>query len=108
MLLGDLLFRAAENHPDKPALIFPRERLTFSELEEQSRRVANGLRELGIGPGQRVGILYENSPAALIFFWGILRSGAEVVDLPALSGLDVIDQILAEAQPAALALFCAP
>lgn len=104
MLLGDLLRRAAENDPDKAALIFPRERQTYGELEERSRHVANALRELGIGPGQRVGILYENSPAALVFFWGILRSGAQVVDLPAQAGAGVLGQILGESRPAALAV----
>jgi acyl-CoA synthetase (AMP-forming)/AMP-acid ligase II len=104
MLLPDLLTGAARRFPDKNAVVFPAERITFGALDRASRQVAAGLHRLGVGPGARVGILYENSLAALAWFWGVQRAGAVSVDIPSLAGEAAIAGILAESQPAALAV----
>jgi len=102
MLLPDLLAGSAERFPEKTALVFPGEKITFRDLHRQSAQVAVRLQKLNIGPGSRVAILHENSLAAVVFFWGIVRSGAEVVDVPCLAGSETITGILAESSPAAL------
>lgn len=102
MLLSDLLSRAAERFPGKDALVFSGERITFGALNVQSGQVAARLRRLGIGPGDRVAILYENALPAVVFFWGILKSGAQTVDVPALAGAGAIADILRESKSAAL------
>ncbi|MCC7385310.1 MAG: acyl--CoA ligase [Deltaproteobacteria bacterium] len=104
MLLPDFLRQSAERHPDKPAVIFPDTRLSYRELDLLSDRVAARLQRVGIGPGDRVGILWENAPAALAYFWGVLKSGAESVDVPSLAGTKTIAEILDEARPKALAV----
>src|SRR5688572_223328 len=82
VLLSDLLHGAARKFPDKEAVIFPNDRISFGELDKKSNQVAARLARIGIGRGDRVALIYENSLAALIYFWGILKSGAETVDLP--------------------------
>jgi len=102
MLLSDLIRQSAECFPDKTALIFPDDSISFGALHRQSSQIAARLRKLGIGPGARVAVLHENTLAAVIFFWGILRSGAQVVDVPCLASVGTISGILAESGPAAL------
>jgi acyl-CoA synthetase (AMP-forming)/AMP-acid ligase II len=104
ILLHDLLAESAARCPDKPAAIFPKERATFAQLEQQSGAVASRLRRLGIGPGQRVAILWENTLAALVYYWGILRSGACTVDLPATLGHATLEGALVESRPDAVAV----
>src|SRR6185503_17411204 len=104
MLLSDLLDRAADRRPDKDCAVFGKERWTFAALERASNQVARRLRGLGIGPGRRVALLQESSAEALIWFWGVLKSGAQSVDIPTLIGTRAIETILDEAKPDALCL----
>ncbi|HEY1528401.1 MAG TPA: class I adenylate-forming enzyme family protein [Candidatus Angelobacter sp.] len=104
MPLPDLIAGTAERFAGKTALVFPDQSISFGALYLQSRLVAARLQRLGIGPGARVAILHENALAPVIFFWGILASGAQVVDVPCLAGVETIDEILAECQPAAIVL----
>jgi long-chain acyl-CoA synthetase len=104
MLLSDLLAQSADRFPDKTALIFPEHRVTFAALEHRSRQVASHLRRAGVGLGARVAILYENSLEAVVFFWGALKAGAQVVDVPCLAGIETTLSLLAEAKPVAIAI----
>jgi acyl-coenzyme A synthetase/AMP-(fatty) acid ligase len=103
MLLGDLLRQAALRWPDKLAAVFSGEAATFAELDRKSLAVAQHLRRMGIGPSTRVAIVYESSLAALIYYWGVLRSGAATIDIPATGGPAALEA-LAEARPRALAI----
>ncbi len=103
MLLLDLLASAAEKLPDREAAVFPKEvRFTWAELEEEAGRIAGHLASQGVKPGDRVAILWENEPPALLAFWGVQRLGAQVVDVPHLAARDTIDGILEESRPSAL------
>jgi long-chain acyl-CoA synthetase len=104
MLLPDLLIEAAERSADKLAAVFPRGQATFSWLERQSLGVAARLNRLGIGPGARVAILCDNTLTGLVYYWGILRSGAATVDLPPNAGQAAIEAALEESRPRALAV----
>src|SRR5256885_739176 len=104
MLLPNLIAQSAERFPEKTALIFTDASISFGALHAQSNQVAARLWKLGIGPGARVAILHENALASIIFFWGILQSGAQVVDIPCLAGVGTIAGILAEAKPVAIVI----
>jgi long-chain acyl-CoA synthetase len=104
MPLSDLIAETAERVGDKTALIFADQSISFSALYLQSRKVAARLQALGIGQGTRVAILHENALAPVIFFWGILASGAQVVDVPCLAAVETVNEILAECKPAAIVL----
>jgi len=103
VILPDLLRASAARFPDKAAVTFPDgTALTFNWLDRDSDRVAARLARLGIGPGDRVGIISENDPAALVYWWGIMKAGAQSVDLPAQAGQATLDGVIEEARPKAL------
>ena len=58
--IGDLVDRRAEIS-DRDALVFPGARLTYPQLSEYTDRFAARLLGLGIGPGDKVGILMPNT-----------------------------------------------
>jgi acetyl-CoA synthetase len=55
--------------------------LTFGELGRESRRFAGALADLGIGPGDRVGVLMSRSTELVVTLLGIWRRGAVLVPL---------------------------
>lgn len=59
--IADLFEFTVDAVPDRIALVFGDARLTFSELDERSNRLAHGMADLGIGPGDKVGIYGPNS-----------------------------------------------
>lgn len=104
MLLHDLLSKVAKTFPDKLGAVFPKEQATFFAIEKQSQQVATRLHKLGISQGSRVAILYDNTLDSLIYYWGILKSGAVTIDIPTLAGQATIESILEESRPHALAV----
>ncbi|KAA5838305.1 acyl-CoA synthetase [Saccharopolyspora hirsuta] len=70
----------AATHPDRPALIMAGSgrRLTYRELDERSLRLADRLRSAGLGKGDVVALLSDNSPQAFEVYWAALRSGMYV------------------------------
>lgn len=104
MLLVDLLIQTANRLPDKSALIFNEQKITFGELDEKSAQVAARLKQLNIGPGCRVAIIAQNTLDSVICFWGILKAGAESVDIPATAGRETISAALLECKPIAVVI----
>lgn len=51
-------------------------KLSAADVEQKANRIANSLIELGVGRGDRVATLIENSPEAVLVWWGIVRAGA--------------------------------
>ncbi len=63
--VGSWIERHARVAPDRVAIVGPDRRLTYAELATRIRRLANGLRRLGVGHGERIGWLGPNDPAFL-------------------------------------------
>ncbi|HEY4890976.1 MAG TPA: AMP-binding protein, partial [Reyranella sp.] len=120
-----LLADIAEETPDAPAFIHGERTLTFAELLDRSARAAQGLADLGVGPGDRVALWLPNVPAYPILYFACARLGAiaaavntryravEVADIVGRSGAKVLAcapgfrridflSILADIDPAAL------
>ena len=77
--LSELVRRAAERVPAKPALLYQDRVLTWADLEEQVRRVATALRSLGLSPGERVALALGNTPTFASCYFGALRAGLVAV-----------------------------
>jgi 2,3-dihydroxybenzoate-AMP ligase len=82
--LGARVDHWAEAHGDRVALVDERERITYAELGERSRRLAGHLRGLGIERGDRVVVQLPNVVAFCDLTLALLRIGAlPVMALPA-------------------------
>jgi carnitine-CoA ligase len=53
--------------------------LTAAEVADQAGRLAGALAALGVGPGDRVATVVENSAEAMLAWWGIVLCGAVAV-----------------------------
>jgi len=58
--LGSMLAKRARLDRDKPALVFEGKVFTYNEFNQRTNRWANALTGLGVGRGDRVGILLRN------------------------------------------------
>ncbi len=65
-----LMARAAGHYSQREAVVHGQRRLTFAQAWERSIRLGNGLLALGLEPGDRVGVLEDNSVEAADLFGG--------------------------------------
>jgi cyclohexanecarboxylate-CoA ligase len=75
-LITDFLDEAAAATPDKPASIDAHGATTWAELKRLSDRVALGLLELGVGPGDVVSYQLPNWTEFLVLHYAATRIGA--------------------------------
>ncbi len=79
--LPSFLDQAAVRFPERPATGFFGKVLSYAELKDAVDRATKGLQGLGVGKGTRVGILFPNCPAFVVFYYAILKAGGTVVGL---------------------------
>ncbi len=79
LCLPDILERAAKRYPDKDALLFQENKMSFKELKDKVDRLATCLSGFGIKKGDSVAILLPNLIPCVISYYAILRIGAIVV-----------------------------
>lgn len=79
LTLGQMLDRSAERSPDREAIVFKRERVTFRRLKERADAVARGLLALGLGPGDHVVLWMPNCVEWNVANLGIAKIGAVTV-----------------------------
>jgi fatty-acyl-CoA synthase len=100
--IGSWIERRARAAPDGLALIAGDRSVTYSELAGRARRLANGLRTLGVAKGDRVAWLGPNHPAFLesLFAAGLL--GAALAPVNHRLDEAEIDWILQDIKPRVL------
>jgi acyl-CoA synthetase (AMP-forming)/AMP-acid ligase II len=77
--IGDLIQRNATWRPRSEALVEGGRAWTWAEVETHTARLANGLAELGAGPGDRVGVVAPCSADTALAMLAVHRAGAAVV-----------------------------
>src|SRR3989304_468645 len=92
----------AAREPDKTALIVQQregsfETITYSRLREQSNRLANALRALGIARGDRVAITLPQSTETAIAHLAIYKLGGIALPLASLFGVEALSYRLGNA-----------
>jgi long-chain acyl-CoA synthetase len=75
------LVATAADHGDRPAVRLDDHVLSYADLRDRAAAVAGMLRDRGISPGDRVGLVLPNVPAFPIVFYGALLAGATVVPM---------------------------
>jgi fatty-acyl-CoA synthase len=82
MDLSDLIERNAAFTPNKVAILFEGESLTYAALQARIKLTAQALQaELGVTSGDRVAILSLNRPDYLVLLYACARLGAMLVPL---------------------------
>ncbi len=76
----DLLEGSVARFGDRDAIDFLGRSTTYAQVGDQVSRVAEGLRRLGVGPGDRVALVMPNCPQNLVAFFAVLRLGATAVE----------------------------
>src|SRR5262249_33634595 len=80
-LLTDLLDRATRVFGDRIAIDFLGRRWTYAELGRQVEHAARGLQDIGVKPGDRVGLCLPNTHYYVVLYFATLRVGGIVVNL---------------------------
>lgn len=70
---------SAQRYPDKPALVFFDQTLSYQALFDQAERLAAHLHAQGVRSGDRVILLMQNCPQWVVAHFAILRANAVVV-----------------------------
>jgi amino acid adenylation domain-containing protein/non-ribosomal peptide synthase protein (TIGR01720 family) len=81
LCLHELIEEQVERSPERVAVIFEREQLSYAELNRRANQLAHYLRKLGVGPEVRVGLCLERSLEMVIALLGILKAGGAYVPL---------------------------
>lgn len=77
--LTEFLSRRVAASGDGTAVVYGGQNVSYAGLADESRRVAQGLSDLGVGAGDRVALWLPNVPAWLACFFACAQLGAIVV-----------------------------
>jgi long-chain acyl-CoA synthetase len=74
---------ALSRYPDRTAIVFQDQRLTFRELNVRSNKLGNALLSIGLKKGQKVAVLMNNCLELVESLTGIPKAGLAIVPLNA-------------------------
>ena len=94
-LVSNLLTTAA-TYGDRPALRMDDYEMSYQELLDAAKRVAEDIRRYGLQPGDRVGLVLPNVPAFPAIFYGSLLAGCIPVPMNPLLKAPEIEFFLAD------------
>ncbi|MFZ0834460.1 MAG: AMP-binding protein [Mycobacterium sp.] len=100
--LGDLLARGLAAYPDSAFCVHSKVRPftgTYRDVEVVARRLAAGLRQRGVGPGDVVAFQLPNWMEAAAVFWASALLGAVTVPIVHFYGRKELSHIMSTAQP---------
>ena len=102
MNLKLMLEEAVGRYKGKPAIVSSDRRLSFTDLDEASNKVANALIKLGVNKGDRVATLLDNGPEFVTTYFGIVKTGAIAVPLDAKFKVDELASLFDDCRPKVL------
>ena len=100
--LGHLFDVPLQIQPTAPAVLQNDVVLTFKDLDERCNRMANALVSLGIGPGDRVALMFSNDYRFIESLLGAMRLGAVPVPLNIRMGDEAITYVVVDSEAVAL------
>ena len=81
MNIASLIEQSCKENADKFCVVDGDHRLTYRDMEERANRLARALVEMGVEPGDRVGIFLTNCFQYIEMFYAITKIGAIFVSL---------------------------
>src|SRR5215475_12775153 len=100
--LGHLFDVPLQIQPMAPAILQDDVVLTFRDLEERCNRMANALASFGIGPGDRVALMFSNDYRFIESLLGTMRLGAVPVPLNIRMGDEAITYVVVDSEAVVL------
>ncbi|MGA7953628.1 MAG: long-chain fatty acid--CoA ligase [Gloeobacterales cyanobacterium] len=98
MNLAHLLDQTATDHPERVAFMNAEQQLSYQEFQKQSMALAGGLKQLGVGKGDRVAIMLPNILPFPTLTYAIWRLGAQLVTLNPLMKSQEVAYILSDSE----------
>jgi fatty-acyl-CoA synthase len=102
LTLGQMVDRAAAQHPDREAIVFKKERVTYAELKRRADDFARGLLALGLGPGDHVVLWMPNRVEWAVANLGLAKIGAVTVTCNSRYKALEVDYVLRQSDARAL------
>jgi len=97
--ISDYLSQHAEQVPDREAVIFGSQRITYAELEAQVQHCAKALLSRGVKRGDRIAVLCTSRPEYWVSFLATTRIGAVWLGLNPKYTLPEIRYVIEDAKP---------
>ena len=92
--LADLLDEMAARYPDREAVVWQNDRLTYREYRERVRRLAKGLHRLGVRRDDKVALLMGNRTEWLLVDFAVQVLGATLVPVSTWSRMRELEYVL--------------
>jgi len=92
--LGELIDRAAETWPDREAIVYEEQRISYGELRDGANRLGAALLELGVEKGNKVSVLFTNLPQWAYIEFALDKIGGVVVPINTRYSLKELEYIL--------------
>ncbi len=102
MNVSEFLGISAAIVPDRTALVFEEKRTTFDELQSRVNRLANALRSLGVGAGDRIAIVQVNTDSVVETCFASARIDGVFVPLNFRARAEEISFMIRDSAPKAL------
>jgi fatty-acyl-CoA synthase len=102
LTLGQIVDRAAARFPDREAVVFKRERVTYGQLKRRADDFARGLLALGLGPGDHVVLWMPNCVEWNVANLGLAKIGAVTVTCNSRYKALEVDYVLRQSDARAL------
>ena len=104
MNITEVLLLAAAIVPERTAVVFDRQRISFALLQERVHRLANAMSRLGLRPGDRVAAMHTNSHHLLEICFAAAQLDAIYVPINFRAKADELATMLAIVAPTLLFL----
>lgn len=102
MPINTLAARHAKYRPNHTAVVFEGKRFTHRDFNARVNRIANALRRLGLGRGDKVATVLDNCLEALEVYQAVAKTGMVVVPLSPLLRGDGLVSLINDADTAAV------
>lgn len=99
MPVGDMIRRSAERFPEKTALIFRGQRISYQELNQRVNAFADRLLKMGARKGDRMAVLLHNCPEYIEAYFACAKSGVVFVPINNLLKQSELTQIVQYIEP---------
>jgi len=80
-LVHEWLNRSARRFPDKEALVYGQQRLTYRNLDHRTDYLAVALQDIQVKRQDRIIVFLDNTPETVISLYGILKAGGVFIIL---------------------------